>query len=183
MEPLREELLRAATGSSQRQPRRAARLSSDAEHPGCVPTAAVPSQSSLPALRCSGARQRAQPAGSAPGAREAARRAGTRPPGPGRPGTALCAWKGCPKATGRARVMRAARRLRLQLFVRAADGSAERSRLCPAMAALTSKCTLSPQSIIVSSVPTIALWCCIVLLPPSAPSTAFTAIHQCESRA
>lgn len=107
---------------------------------------------------------------SRPGARPGRGRArrGTRPPGPGqRPGHG----RHCPKAMGSVRGMRAARQLRLQLFVRAADGSAERSRLCPAMAALTSKCTLSPRSIIVSSVPTIALWCCIVLLPPLAPST------------
>lgn len=144
--------------------RRAARQSSDAEHPGCVPTAAVPSQSRLPALRCSGARQRAQRPGARPGR-------GVRPQRNAPAG---------PRSAGSARAMRAARQPRLRLFVRAADGSAERSRLCPAMAALTSKCTLSRQSITVSSVPTIALWCCIVL-PPLAPSTAFPAIHRCES--
>lgn len=70
---------------------------------------------------------------------------------------------------------------RQQLFVRAADGSAERSRLFPVVGELTSSCSLSLWSIIVSSVTTIALWCCIVLLPFGFRRNAAARLHSIYS--
>lgn len=160
--------------------------SSEAEHPGCVPTAAVPSQSSLPTLRCwehGSARSRAgarraggTPQSSAPassvGQVRARSTAGQHPQ----------SRSHCPEATRQRRVVRGLSvprfGARQQLFVRAADGSPERSRLFPAVAELTSSCSLSPWSIIVSSVITIALWCCIVLLPFGFRRNAAARLHS-----
>jgi len=168
-EPLREKLPRGADEPACSGP------SGEAEHPGCVPTAAAPSQSSLPALRCSGA-------GSAR-SRTGMRPARSRQPPGSAPAAGTGSRYGQPELGSAARseactypLLRSAASLRL--FVSAADGSPERSRLFPAMAELTSNCCRSPWFIVVSFIITIALWCCIVLLPFGLQHNTATRSHS-----
>lgn len=154
--------------------------SGEAEHPGCVPTAASAQPILAPntavlrrqAARAAG-RERALHAAGAPQSNQAPS---------GRDGQHPEHRSRCPKAIQQGRIVQntygPASGARLQLFVRAADGFPERSWLFPAMAELTSNCTRSLWSIIVSSIITIALWCCIVLLPFGFQHNTATRLHS-----